>query len=265
MKVVNLLVVSVALVLLAGCVINTTSKPTAHRTADTFGNPNPTAARLNAQLGIAYVNNGNISRAKSKLNQALKQGPNMPEVMVAMAYYYEKTGDSKDAQHYYQAALNLDPTRGNTQNNYGTFLCREGQHQSAIKHFLLATKDPEYINTAAAYENIGLCAMQIPDNKLAEKYFKKALDTNPNSRWSLLGMTEFKYAAGEYRVANKYLERYLKSYPPDPQSLWLGIRVAGKLGKKNQAASYALMLTSRFKDSKEYKEYKTAILTTKRV
>ena len=259
MKIVKLLSAIILCSLLLGFVINTTTKPAAHNTADSYGNPNPNAAKLNAQLGIGYVNNGNISRAKRKLNQAMKQGPNIPEVLVAMAYYYEKTGDIREAEYYYKEAIDLNSTRGDTQNNYGTFLCREKHYQPAIKHFMLAIRDPEYLNTAEAYENAGLCAMQIPDKALAESYFEKALNPDPTRRWALLEMGEFKYDAGDYRLAHSYLERYFKIFPPAPQSLWLGIRIARKRDNRNQAASYALMLKSRFKDSKQYQEYKNQV------
>src|SRR5947207_10698213 len=89
-------------------------------------------------------------------------------------------GDKKLANHYYLKSVELAPSRGDIQNNYGTYLCRSGHYQAAIAHFEQAVHDVNYLDMASAYENAGLCALKIPNKVLAKKYFKLAVTMDPN-------------------------------------------------------------------------------------
>lgn len=136
-------------------------------------------AKINAQLGIAYLERHNLQRSKQKLLLALEQAPSIPETWYSMAYFLEATGNKDDASIYYQKAIAVAPKRGDAQNNYGTFLCRNGDYRGAVEHFMVAVKDPTYLDPADAYENAGLCALKIPDKAMATKYFAQALQQDP--------------------------------------------------------------------------------------
>lgn len=138
------------------------------------------AAKINAQLSMSYSSRGDYLRAKQKILLAMEEGPSLPEVWYGMAYYQEKTGDRAEAEKNYQKAIALDPKRGESHNNYGTYLCKQGQYRAAVKEFALAVKDINYMNTAGAYENAGLCALKIPDKTLARNNFERAIMIDPN-------------------------------------------------------------------------------------
>lgn len=135
-------------------------------------------AKINAQLGIAYLEKGDVQRAKQKLLLSLEQAPNSPEPWYTMGYFLETTGNKQEAETYYLKAIALSPSQSEAKNNYGTFLCRTGRYQAAIQQFLQAAHARNYINPAAAYENAGLCALKIPDNKQARNYFQSALKSD---------------------------------------------------------------------------------------
>jgi type IV pilus assembly protein PilF len=136
-------------------------------------------AKINIQLGVHYLQENNVFRAKQKLILALNQAPNIPETWYTMAYYFEITGNNEEAQRYYLKSIAIAPERGDVQNNYGTYLCRMGRYKESIKYFLLAAENPQYLDTASAYENAGFCALKIPDRNLAIKYFNKAVIEDP--------------------------------------------------------------------------------------
>lgn len=136
-------------------------------------------AGIYTQLGMGYLNKGDIQRAQQKLIYALQKDPTLPEAWYSMAYFYEKTGNKQRAEEHYLKAIQLAPKRGDVQNNYGTFLCRNGDYQESIEHFLLATKDVEYLDAAGAYENAGLCSLKIPDKAQATRYFSLSLEQDP--------------------------------------------------------------------------------------
>jgi type IV pilus assembly protein PilF len=149
-------------------------------------------AKINVQLGMAYLARQDVERAKQKLLLAISQAPKAPETWYSFAYFLEKTNNASDAKKNYLKALHLAPKRGDTNNNYGTFLCRQGDYVNAIKYFMIASKDPNYLETASAYENAGLCSLKIPNKQIAKLYFKKAIAYDPTRTISLAELKKLK-------------------------------------------------------------------------
>lgn len=150
--------------------------------SDQVSEKNQTAANYNADLGLAYLKQGDIRLAKSKLLLAESQSPNDPLILDSMAYFLETTGEIETAERYYLQAIKYSPKEGAVQNNYGAFLCRHKRYRESIEHFLLAAQDTHYLNTASVYENAGLCALKIPDKKLAKEYLQKSLANDPGRK-----------------------------------------------------------------------------------
>jgi type IV pilus assembly protein PilF len=196
------------------------------------------AAGYNVQLGLGYLKQGNIPRAKRKLLTALEQSPHSPEANAAMAYFLEKTGDVDTAKTYYQKALAAAPGRGTQLNNYGAFLCRQGDYTQAETYFLKAVNDMQYEHTAGAYENAGLCALAIPDETKAEYYFSKALAQDPSSKQSLYELVKLDMKQGKNELALNHLQKYPELTLQSQEILNLGIQVAHQLGKADIEANY---------------------------
>lgn len=188
------------------------------------------AAKINAQLGMAYLEQKNVQRAKMKLLLALSQGPDIPEPWYSMGYFLEATGDKDEAAKYYLKAVTIAPDRGDTQNNYGTFLCRQGKYNESIKHFLLATKAQNYLDPAAAYENAGLCSMKSASYKNAAGYFKQALLKDPGRNLSLLKLVEANVKLGHYKEAKSFMVQYQIVAAPTPESEKLMSEIKRKTG-----------------------------------
>ncbi len=146
---------------------------------------NPKAAAINAQLGVGYLQQGDIERAKTKLLMAQKQDPRSSIVAAGMAYYYDTIGNSKEADHYYKRAYALATEKGDAANNYGVFLCKKKDYAAAYIYFQKAIDDPNYVSTAQTYENLGLCHLEQNDVATARDYFLKALRIDPKLQTSL--------------------------------------------------------------------------------
>lgn len=188
------------------------------------------AAKINAQLGMAYLEQKNVQRAKMKLLLALNQGPDIPEPWYSMGYFLEATGDNTEAAKYYLKAVEIAPDRGESQNNYGTFLCRQGKYAESIKHFLLAANAQNYLDPAAAYENAGLCSMNSGAYKQAAGYFKQALLKDPGRNLSLLKLAETNVKLGHYKEAKAFMVQYLLVAAPTPESEKLMSEIKHKTG-----------------------------------
>jgi type IV pilus assembly protein PilF len=209
----------------------------------------------NVQLGLAYLQHGDVERAKEKLLLAEQQEPASTESQGAMGYFLESTGNFVEAEAYYRRAISLNPKSGAAQNNYGAFLCRRGRYKEADQHFLLALQDPTYLKTAQVYENAGLCAMEIPNFTKAASYFSKAITQDPQRPIPWLELGEISYQQKNYPKARHYLERYMQlTSDPTPRALWLAAILARRLGDETAAGRYTLMLQTRFPNSKAYKD-----------
>lgn len=214
----------------------------------------PQASDVNVQLGLAYLQNGDVQRAHQKLLLAEQQAPGSLQAQGAMGYFLESTGSLPSADAYYRRAIMLNPKSGAAQNNYGTFLCRRGRYLKADQHFLLALQDPTYLNTAQVYENAGLCAMQIPDTKKAIDYFTQAITQDPKRAVSWLELGRINYQAKDYQQAKQYLDHYMQLVKePTANALWLGTVLANALGNQTAAGSYTLLLQTKFPNSDAYK------------
>lgn len=148
------------------------------------------SAQYNARLGLAYLSQGNMVLAKTKLLRALKQSPHDPNVNAALAYFFEQTKDINLADEYYKNALKLSGNSGAQLHNYASFLCRISQFQKADRYFMLAINDVHYADTAKAYENAGLCSLKANNKKQAIEYFTQAINKDPRRKIYLYGLVK---------------------------------------------------------------------------
>ena len=210
-----------------------------------------TAAHLNAELGLAYMEQGNYQEALKKLLHALELNPDSASANNYIAELYRKLGKNSEAEQHYHKALSLTPSDPMLLNNYGVFLCSQHHLEEALKRFKEAVKQPFYKTPEVAYNNAGLCALQIPDEAKAEEYFRTALRLNPSMPDALYEMADLSFKEQKYLHARAFIQRYMDAAKPTPQILWLGIRVERKLGDKAAAGRYANQLTEKFPNADE--------------
>jgi type IV pilus assembly protein PilF len=205
-------------------------------------------------LGIEYLRTGNYEMARDKLEKALAADPDSTEANDALAVLYEKVGEPDLAEKYYKKSLALNPENPRGHNNYGQFLCVQGRYEEAEKQFQTAANDPFYTTPSLAMTNAGVCALRIPDEDMAEKYFRQALEMDPEYPPALLQMSMLNYSRGNYLSARAYLQRYQENGQDTPESLWLGIRTEYALDDHQAWGNYALTLRNKFPNSPQAAE-----------
>ena len=206
-------------------------------------------ARLNVELGKAYIHQGDYKQAMTKLQRAVDQSPNYPDAHGTLAILHWRLGELDKAEREFREAIRLDESDPQFHNNYGVFLCERARYEAAEEQFMQALANPLYETPEHAYTNAGLCALRRPDPVKAETHFRAALQRNPKFAPALLPMGEISYQGGHYLQARAYLQRYHEVAQPTAESLWLGVRTERKLDDRNTAATYALRLRSQFPDS----------------
>ncbi|HRP34565.1 MAG TPA: type IV pilus biogenesis/stability protein PilW [Gammaproteobacteria bacterium] len=234
------------LLILAGLATGCASTaPTGDRVSD------QDAARYNVQLGMNYLQRGDLEAAREKLERAVQQDPSLPAAHAALGILYERAGDMRRAGDHLRRATRLAPDDPNMVNNYGGFLCRQGERREGIRHFDLAAANPFYRTPEAALTNAGVCARGIPDPEAAENYFRRALDANRNYADALLQLADLSLETQRPLQARAFLQRYEAVSSASSYSLALGHRIETAAGDRQAASEYASRLRREFPDSRE--------------
>jgi type IV pilus assembly protein PilF len=214
---------------------------------------NTRRARAHTELASAYYQQSQFEVALKEFNIAIELAPNYAAAYNGLGLVNAALGENKKADAAFTKALDLDPKDSDSQNNYGSFLCKTGQYDASISHFLAAIKNPLYNTPNIAYTNAGICSLRKNDLTGAENYFSKALEIEPLTHPAAYQLANIQFNRGNASAAFKTLANTLM-VAPSPQVLWLGIRITRALGDKNNEASYAIQLRKQYPNSTEAKK-----------
>jgi type IV pilus assembly protein PilF len=213
--------------------------------------PENKIARMNTQMGQGYMERGQYEIALDKLKKAIKADPNYAPAHTVLAVLYERLGEQNLAERQYAEAVRAAPRDGDTNNNYGAFLCRNGQGRKAEPYFEAALKDPFYDTPAVAMANAGQCMLQIGDVDKAESYLRQSLGYDDDFPDALYGMARVSFDKGDFLRARAFLQRYEAVGAMSPESLLLGYRIESELGNSRDAKRHADELQQKFPKSAE--------------
>jgi len=244
--------IAIALSLTSGCVTET--KTGMERNADP-----QKSLQANVDLGLGYMQRGDLARAKEKLDKANSIDSNSAVVHNAFGLLFQVEGDDENAERHFQRSIRIDPHFALAHNNYGAFLYAKGRYGEAIEQLKEATADPFYRARAQVFENLAMCYLKVGNNAEAIGAFKRAISVNPNQAKSLLELAELSYDQPDYVAARDLYSRYVKVAEQNAKSLWLGIRIARVFRDKDEEASYVLMLKNIFPTSEEYRMYQDLV------
>lgn len=214
------------------------------------------AAQDNADMGRAYMQQGNYEVALQKLNHALTFEPDHVAANHYLGLLYWRLERYDDAEKYFSHSLRYaDGEDSLLQFNYGSFLCSRDRISAGVKLLKKVLDNPVYARRDQAYEVLGLCYEDKPDHEQAEKYLRKGLELNPRQPKSLLALARLSLAKENYLSSRAYLQRYSEVARHTSESLWVGIRVERVLGDKNALASYGMSLKGNFPNAEETRLY----------
>lgn len=239
---------------LAGVLLLATACTT---TGDTVGDrpiDDKEAAKANVQLGMAYLQRGDLPLAKEKLDRAEKQDPRSFEVHWAQAALNERLNQPKEAERYYQSALKLAPNNGEVSNTYATFLCRSGKVDQALKLFDSAANNPLYSTPWAASTNAAVCLRSDKRDGDAVPYLERAIVRRPDYAAAVVELADVQLALGKPEAARAAVDRFLGIGRKSPDVYLVGVRVALKQGDKVMADTLARLLRRDYPNSPQASE-----------
>lgn len=236
------------------------SSPPTYQPPDRSRKPEPKqAAVANMQMAIEYMRLNNLSRARERIERALDEAPENPNVQETAGLVYERLNEMPKAQRAFSAAARLGKQDPAIQNSYAGFLCRTGKTAAGEKLFVQVARDPAYQTPEVALLNAGVCVGAAGDVVDADRYFNRALAIRPNMPEALLQLGNLAYDRGDSAQALTLVQRYLAVNPPTPEILWLGFRAERKLGDNTAAAGYARRVQSEFPDSDQAQSMRSGV------
>lgn len=212
------------------------------------------ASRINVQLGVNYLRQGDLQLAKQKLDRALAQDPDNPEAHAAMALFDERVGKVKDADREYRRAISLSNRAPAMLNSYGAYLCSHNRADEGVRDLDEAAANPLYTTPWAAYTNAGVCLQSVHRYPEAIAHYERALQSNPGFAEAALRAADLDYSQHQYAEARLRVELYLLSYRATPELLLLGWRIATAQSDPVAQSRYASRLAAEFPNSTQAHE-----------
>jgi tetratricopeptide (TPR) repeat protein len=188
-------------------------------------------------LGISYLNEGNLSAAMKELQEAEKLYADDPELQNALGSVYHTKGIQPDypceridnkiidisminnAEIHYKKAIKLNDNYSEAHNNLGVLYLNMERYDDAINEFNSALKNMSYSTPERAYVNMGWAYYKKKNYKDAELNLKRAIQSAPDffiAHYNL-GLLyrdrgNYKEAIKEFKLAIKYFPKYVDAY-----------------------------------------------------
>ncbi|MCC8539531.1 tetratricopeptide repeat protein [Xanthomonas axonopodis pv. poinsettiicola] len=201
------------------------------------------------RLGLANnrIQSGDYAGAERQVRDVLKKSPNSVEALMFLGVIQQGQGNPAAGETYRRTA-ELAPQRGDVLNNYGAWLCANGQAADSLAWFDRALQDPGYA-PAPALANVGGCALQAGQPDRAFRDLRKALELDANSPYALESMARYQVGQKSYFEARAFIERRLAAAPATASVLQLAIQIEQGLGDKVAAGRYQQRLVKEFPDA----------------
>ena len=201
------------------------------------------------QLGVAYLKKGRLDLASLNLEKSLAKNSEASDANHYYALLQERLGNREKAGYHFRKALRHGNKNSDLLNNYGSFLCQQGNYSEAEQAFMAALRDPLYKTPEFAYTNAGICIRKSGDDTKAEDYFRQALQVNSHFSEALYQMAKLNHEKTDNAKAQAFLYRYNEAAPATPESLLLCHKIQTAMNEPLKAEACANELQSKFPDN----------------
>ena len=198
------------------------------------------------QVAQSRLLSGDYANAASAAERALKADASSADAHSLLALSLDALGRSAEAGPHHWRAAELAPARGGLLNNYGIWLCSNGQPAQSLDWFTRALAAPGYETPDAALANEAACAQQAGQGERAESAARRAIAIAPSNALALTVLARGALASGRALEARGFIERRLAAAPADPEVLQLASQIEQSLGDTAAAARYVERLRTEF-------------------
>jgi type IV pilus assembly protein PilF len=192
-------------------------------------------AETQYEIGVAELNNGNLTEAFEALQAAKNIYDNDPRFYNGLGLIYLQQRQYDEAVEAFTKTLQIDGNFTEARNNLGTTYAQMRKWDEAIVQFREAVNDPFYRTPELAYYNLGSALMEKGELIEAVKELHMAVELRPDFSRAL-----DKYGVSLFRLnrVQEAVKQFQKAFELDPAfiepHLNLGLAYM-KQGKKEDA------------------------------
>jgi protein O-mannosyl-transferase len=177
---------------------------------------NPMAAPADTNLGIVYLQKGEVGAAIERFEEALKINRDDAEAHYNLGLAWAKMGRLAVAIEQYEEALRIKPDYAKAHYNLGNALMKLGRTAEAMDQYEQALKiNPNY---AGAYNNLGAALLQAGRASEAAEQYERALEIEPGLVDAHFNLGTALMQAGRRSEAVVQFEQVLQMNPDDAEA-----------------------------------------------
>jgi len=259
MRLPKLVLVSAVPVLLAACVVtSTTSGPSGPTT--TVANPSSSEMRtasdqtdadrraaVRMELAALHYGRGQYETALDEIKLALQAKPDLGAAYSLRGLIYASMGEEALANESFDRALRINPRDADAMHNRAWFLCQRNQFDEADRLFDQALAMPQYRESQRSLLAQGVCNAKAGKLDEAERKLARAYELDPTNPTTAMNLSEVLYRRGEYERARFYIRRVnQREELSSPQSLWLALKIEHRIGNRGGVEDFGRQLRNRF-------------------
>lgn len=244
--------VAVAALLLAACVSSTSS------TSKPGGDPSLADARRRSEIHTVlageYYARGAHAVALEETKLAIKDDPTYMPAWNMQALIYMELRDDTAAREAFERALKYAPNDPEVLNNFGWYLCTQGQGPRGLELLNKALTDPLYPTPEKAFLSAGMCSRRAGNLPQAESYLRRAVSIRPDLIGALYQLAEITFERGAAKDADGFITRYMRLGSPNADSLALAVRIARANNDGSAEQSYLQQMRRLFPDAPQTRD-----------
>ncbi len=244
-----LLIVSIGLLALSGL---------SHADKDKMSRSerNKHLGEIKAQLAYAYFQNGDIRNAIEAIEESIRLDSNSATTWLIRAQIYQYMQQPSQVEQSFQKAFSTKDMVGETNNNYGWYLCQNNQAAKSISFFDRAFADRTYPQPHTALMNKGICLGNLGQYDEAIQSLKESIRMSPPGvHYSIKELARVYYKTKNGPLAEQYFMQYSsKRERLEPDALLLGIRIGQLIRNNDWVYQYSQELKNRYPTSSELQE-----------
>jgi Tfp pilus assembly protein PilF len=172
-----------------------------------------TGAKLQYEIGVDALRNGDLPKAFDALMKSDKMRPNQPNVLDALGVAWRMRGDLDKAEGYYRRLIHLPGVSPRNYTNYSSLLLQMKKYKEAELMARKALNDPRYANQDLAFINLGDALLGQGRFNEAVTAYRQALQMNPNSLAAVLHEAQAYVQYNRYNYARALYETKLRDLP----------------------------------------------------
>lgn len=217
---------------------------------------NPEFAPAHKDLGILYLSKRLFDYAEDEFNMALKAAPNDYSILFEYANYLHSTTKFKEADEYYQKALEICPDEPDALGFSALNKIHLKDFDTALEHIEKAiNKQP---NNGFMYYIAGKIKFLKNEFEDAKMYLVKSYELEKtHDAENLLGLCY--YELGNFNQANEIFKSMLKDNPMNVNLLLNSAKCYEKLNDKDAALAALDKVVEAFPECEEAQEMIRAI------